>query len=178
MKFQNDKRNITQSHFITLKMPIKYVKNNDGEFVCPECNMTTKNQSTMHYHMKKHMKNTKDEFKYECEHCDKVFLQKQSLLVHMRFKHPDELEENTVFECPFDCDFTSPAKGNCIIHMIRVHFQEELQQIMFPQAGTKNILCGGCQKEFKSNSAFIYHCKNCLNLSEETQKNAAFKTFL
>ena len=96
----------------------------------------------------------------------------------MRFKHPDELEENTVFECPFDCDFTSPAKGNCIIHMIRVHFQEELQQIMFPQAGTKNILCGGCQKEFKSNSAFIYHCKNCLDLSEETQKNEAFKTFL
>jgi len=158
----------------TEPMPIKYTKNVDGEFVCPHCDITTKNQNTMHYHMKKHM----NDMKHECKHCDKSFLQKQSLLVHMRFKHADELKEANAFQCPFDCEFTSPVKGNCVIHIIRVHFQEELKQIMFPQADTKTVLCGGCHEEFKSNSAFIYHCKRCLDVSEDTEKNLALKEFL
>jgi tRNA(Ile2) C34 agmatinyltransferase TiaS len=155
-------------------MPIKYAKNNDGLFVCPQCHTTAKNQSTMHYHMKRHM----NDLKYDCKHCDKTFLQKQSLDVHMRFKHTKEVEKaDEAYECPFDCEFSSPVKGNCVIHIIRVHFQEELQQIMYPQADTKMILCGGCNEEFKSNSAFIYHCKRCLDLSEQTEKNEALKNF-
>ena len=156
----------------TAPMPIKYTKNEQGEFVCPHCETTTKNQNTMHYHMKRHM----NDMKYECKHCDKVFLQKQSLVVHMRFKHTDELTD--AYQCPFDCDFTSPVKGNCVIHIIRVHFQDELKQIMFPQADTKTILCGGCNEEFKSNSSFIYHCKRCLDLKEDTEKNLALREFL
>lgn len=156
-------------------MPIKYTKNADGDFVCPECNATAKNQNTMHYHMKRHSK----DLKHECKHCDKVFLQKQSLVVHMRFKHADELKEANAFQCPFDdCEFTSPVKGNCVIHIIRTHFQEELKQIMFPQADTKTVLCGVCRDEFKSNSAFIYHCKRCLNTEEDTEKNLALREFL
>jgi tRNA(Ile2) C34 agmatinyltransferase TiaS len=94
----------------------------------------------------------------------------------MRFKH-SEKEENA-FQCPFECEFTSPVKGNCVIHIIRVHFQDELQQIMFPQADTKTVLCGACNEEFKSNSAFMYHCKRCLDLSDNTEKNMALKEFL
>jgi len=155
-------------------MPLTYHKNEDGEFVCPDCTMVTRNQNTMHYHLKKHM--NENEMKYKCKECDKSFLQKQSLLVHMRFKH-SEKEENA-YVCPFECEFSSPVKGNCVIHIIRVHFQDELQQIMFPQPDTKTVLCGACNEEFKSNSAFIYHCKRCLDLSEESEKNQALKEFL
>jgi len=48
---------------------------------------------------------------------------------------------------------------------------------MFPQADTKMILCVNCNEEFKSNSAFIYHCKRCLDVSEQTDKNEALKSF-
>jgi uncharacterized C2H2 Zn-finger protein len=157
----------------TTAMPMKYTKNDNGEFVCPQCDTTTKNQNTMHYHMKRHM----NDLKFECKHCDKVFLQKQSLTVHMRFKHADELKESTAFQCPFDCEFTSPVKGNCLIHIIRVHFQEELRDIMIQQPETKTVLCSGCDEEFKSNSAFIYHSKRCLHV-EDTEKKLILKEFL
>ena len=163
--------NLTESQS---PMPMKYTKNADGDFVCPDCKITMKNQNSMHYHMKKHLK----ELKHECKHCNKSFLQKQSLLVHMRFKHADELKEEPAFECPFECDFKSPVKGNCIIHIIRVHFQDELKEMMHPQADTKTIFCSGCNEEFKSNSSFIYHAKKCLDLSEESEKNEALKAFL
>jgi tRNA(Ile2) C34 agmatinyltransferase TiaS len=163
---------IPSTTIVIEEMPLTYTKNEDGEFVCPHCNIVAKNQNTMHYHLKKHM----NDLKYECKECDKSFLQKQSLLVHMRFKH-SEKEENA-FQCPFECEFTSPVKGNCVIHIIRVHFQDELQQIMFPQADTKTVLCGACNEEFKSNSAFMYHCKRCLDLSDNTEKNMALKEFL
>ena len=159
-------------HATAEEMPIKYTKNVEGDFVCPHCQFTAKNQSTMHYHMKKHS----NDLKFDCRHCDKTFLQKSSLLVHMRFKHAQELREETAFACPFDCDFTSPVKGNCVIHIIRVHFQDELKEIMHPQADTKTVMCSGCDKEFKSNSAFIYHCKHCLNLTADTEKNLALKS--
>ena len=155
-------------------MPIKYTKNTDGYFVCPNCQVTMKNQSSMHYHMKTHL----IEMNYECKHCDKSFLQKQSLVVHMRFKHPTEIKEMIAFECPFECDFKSPVKGNCVIHIIRVHFQDELKEIMHPQADTKMIFCSGCDEEFKSNSAFIYHAKKCIDLNEKSEKNMALKAFL
>ena len=156
---------------INQDMPMKYTKNEDGEFVCPHCQITTKNQNTMHYHMKKHL----NDMKHECKHCDKTFLQKQSLVVHMRFKHSESAD---AFECPFECDFKSPVKGNCVIHIIRVHFQEELRAITEVRADTKTILCTSCNEEFKSNSAFIYHCKRCLDLSEDTEKNEALRRFL
>jgi tRNA(Ile2) C34 agmatinyltransferase TiaS len=70
------------------------------------------------------------------------------------------------------------VKGNCVIHIIRVHFQEELRAITEVHPDTKTILCTACNKEFKSNSAFIYHCKHCLDLSEDTEKNEALRGFL
>jgi hypothetical protein len=161
-------------------MTIKYTKNADGHFVCPHCNIVKKNQSTMHYHMKKHINElaaVKVE-QYECDHCDKVFLQKQPLLVHMNFKHPEQLKEKTEFVCPFDCDFTSPVKGNCLIHIIRIHFQDELKKISVPLNDTKTICCTICKEEFKSNSAFIYHSKRCLDFTEDTQKNRFIHEFL
>jgi hypothetical protein len=152
-------------------MPLKYVKDEEGNFVCPHpgCGFTKKNQSTLHYHMKKH----EEQLDYTCKTCKKQFLQKQTLDLHIRSKHP-ELADDTdekKFKCPFNnCDFKALTKGNCVIHCLRVHFQDEINEIMIKDEETKMIYCNECQKEFSSSTAFYYHCKNCLTLDPNDEK--------
>ena len=68
-------------------MPLKYIKDEDGNFVCshPGCGFTKRNQSTLHYHMKKH----EEQLDHICKTCKKQFLQKQTLDLHIRSKHPE-----------------------------------------------------------------------------------------
>lgn len=157
----------------SLAMPLKYIKDEDGNFVCPypNCTFTKKNQSTLHYHMKKH----EDELTHICKICKKGFLQKQNLDLHIRSKHPELLKQTDTdtktFNCPFDnCDFTAITKGNCIIHCLRVHFQDEINNIMIKDNETKTIHCNECEKEFSSSCAFYYHCKNCITHNEKYKK--------
>ena len=145
-------------------MPLKYVKDEEGNFVCPHpgCGIKKKNQNTMHYHMKKH----EEQLDYTCKTCKKQFLQKQTLDLHIRSKHPELANDNDEkkFKCPFDnCDFKALTKGNCVIHCLRVHFQDEINDIMIKDEETKMIYCNECQKEFSSSTAFYYHCKNCFD---------------
>jgi len=150
-------------------MTLKYTKNEDGHFVCPECNVVKQRQNSMHYHMKKHL----DELNHVCKSCNKGFLQKQTLDLHMRSKHPELVEEEgTKFTCPFnDCNFSALTKGNCVIHALRVHFQEEIKEIMETHADTKTISCKGCKAEFQSSCSFYYHCKGCIQTPEkQTEK--------
>ena len=126
-------------------MPMKYIKDDEGNFVCPypNCGFTKRNQSTLHYHMKKH----EEELSYTCKVCKKGFLQKQNLELHIRSKHPEIQESNDTkkFKCPFDtCDFTALTKGNCVIHCLRVHFQDEIDSIMTKDNETKMIYCNEC----------------------------------
>jgi len=155
-------------------MPMKYIKNDEGNFVCPDCGAVKRNQSTMFYHMKKH----EEELKYTCKACKKGFFQKQTLDLHMRSKHPELLKNTEVdaskkFKCPYDnCEFTSLTKGNTVIHCLRFHFQEEINNIMLRDNESKTINCVECQKEFYSSCAFFYHCKSgCLNLQENNEKH-------
>jgi hypothetical protein len=145
------------------KMPLTYIKNDKGHFVCPDCGVTKKNQNTMHYHMKKHEEQTSN----ICKVCKKGFLQKQTLDLHIRSKHPELLENvsniKTTYKCPFDeCEFSALTKGNCIIHCLRVHFQDEISDIMIKNNETKTIICNECDAEFSSSCAFYYHCKGCI----------------
>ena len=48
-------------------MPFTYQKNEDGNFVCPDCGVIKKRQNSMHYHMKKHL----DELDHICKICKK-----------------------------------------------------------------------------------------------------------
>ena len=157
----------------TTRMTIKYFKNEEGNFVCPECGAVKTRQNSMHYHMKKHM----EELNHVCKACNKGFLQKQTLEMHIRSKHPEllkkeeEKEQGRKFECPFDdCSFRALTKGNCIIHCLRVHFQEEIKEIMDVHADTKTIVCTECDKEFYSSCSFYYHCKDCLTFDESDEK--------
>jgi hypothetical protein len=158
------------------KMTLTYIKDEDGNFVCPDCGIKKKNQSTMHYHMRQH----KEETNHMCKICKKGFLQKQNLDLHIRSKHPELLEQlsdnNKKFRCPFDdCKFTALTKGNCIIHCLRVHFQDEINEMMIKDEETKIICCNECDKEFTSSCAFYYHCKNCMTFDKNDEKYQKFQ---
>ena len=144
---------------------LHYIKNDKGEFVCPQCNIVKKRQNSMHYHMKKHL----EELDHVCKVCKKGFLQKQTLDLHMRSKHPElEKEEANRFGCPFeDCTFSALTKGNCIIHCLRVHYQEELKEKMQQDPETKVITCTDCDTEFSSSCGFYYHCKKCMDVAHD-----------
>jgi hypothetical protein len=173
------KKGTTKTLFHSTKtstMPLKYIKNEDGDFVCPDCGVTKKNQNTMHYHMKKH----EEQLTHVCKACKKGFLQKQTLDLHMRSKHPELIKDAATsekkFKCPFDnCDFAALTKGNCVIHCLRVHFQDEINNMMTKDNETKMIYCNECDKEFSSSCAFYYHCKDCMSFDKNDEKHKKFE---
>jgi hypothetical protein len=141
-------------------MPIIYTKNEEGEYICPTCDFTTTKQNTMHYHLKKH----NNALNYKCNKCDKAFMQKQALTLHIEAKHSDTPEEKKKFACSFnECEFKALTKANCIIHCMRMHYQEECNAIS-EVYDDKKIGCTECNKTYASASAFYYHAKGCLKL--------------
>lgn len=137
----------------------KYIKNENGHFVCPNCEVVKKNQNTMYYHMKKH----EGKLPYECDICHKDFLQKSSLELHKLSKHSGSKKEANMFKCVFDnCDFESITKSNRRIHCLRKHFKEEIDKIM-----DENNSCNRCNKTFQSSSAFYYHASSCIQINDE-----------
>ena len=150
-------------------MTLTYVKNENGHFVCPDCHVVKTRQNSMHYHMKKHL----EELNHVCKTCKKGFLQKQTLDLHIRSKHPElQPEETKKFSCPFDgCSFSALTKGNCVIHCLRVHFQEEMKNRMKVDQETKSISCTECNDDFQSSCSFYYHAKKCIL----TKKDDKFK---
>ncbi len=142
----------------------QYKRDADGHYICEKCGYRTPStwQSTMHYHMKKH---TKD-FPYECLICKCGFAQKQTLLNHMRARHPEQLKEKeNKFKCPIKgCTFQSITKGNCLIHCARRHFGDAVENHLETNVenGKKTHHCACCTKDFKSPTAFYYHILKCL----------------
>ena len=162
-------------------MPLKYVRNDNGLFVCPDCGITKANQNTMHYHMKKHQieKQETSVAAHECKVCNKTFLQKQTLDLHIKSRHPELTTNNTKYVCPFpDCEFTALTKGNCRIHCLRVHFQEEIAKIMEKHTDTKMFECLECDKEFSNSCGFYYHCVDCLNLEKSSERYELLQTVI
>jgi len=157
-----------------------YQKDENGLFTCPHCDYKKANQSTMHYHMKKHA----EKLSHECKICKKGFLQKQTLDLHMRSKHPEQMKtregvEVKKFKCPIDgCEFKSLTKGNCIIHCLRIHFQEEIKEIMEVNDDTKTITCTLCEQEFHNSCSFYYHMKECFPFDTSDKKYKQMKPLL
>lgn len=143
---------------------LTYKRDAEGHYICDKCGYRTPSthQSTMHYHMKKH---TKD-FPYECLTCHCGFAQKQTLLNHMRARHPEQLKEKeNMFKCPIKgCTFQSITKGNCLIHVARRHYADAVENHLETTVveSKKHHHCACCTKDFKSPSAFYYHILKCL----------------
>ena len=144
-------------------MSSKYTKNDEGMFVCPNCDAVKKNQNTMYYHMKKH----EGKLPFECDICKKDFVQKSSLELHKLSKHKNLKEEVHDYECVFDnCKFTSLTKANRRIHCLRKHFQTEVDSIL-----GDNLCCTNCTVSFQSSTAFIYHALSCIRTEDVSKQN-------
>jgi KRAB domain-containing zinc finger protein len=129
----------------------KYKKTEDGKnFICPHCGQLEENQSTMYYHMNKHLGINP----YECEHCGEKFPQKQRLKMHILNHHTQNPVKQ--FECPFDgCSQAFLQKAHLRVHVSRNHIRETILKWM--TRSEKKYVCGCCDKSCNSESAFIYH---------------------
>jgi rubredoxin len=127
-----------------------YLRNEKGEFVCPDCGVTKARQNTMFYHMKKHA----GDLKHVCTVCDKGFIQKSGLQQHMLQAHPTEGCAPT-WECPL-CPHTCRMKSNMLIHIGRKHGEGWI-----PCIGAEGGTCTGCKKTFASATAYYYHAVQC-----------------
>ena len=136
----------------------KYIKNEQGYFVCPNCNIVKEKQNTMYYHMLKH----EGKLPYECDICKKEFLQKTSLEVHKISKHKDQTKKENMYKCCFDnCSFEAVTKANRRIHVIRKHFKNEIDDII-----DDNNSCASCKNHFQSTTAFYYHALSCIKTDD------------
>ncbi len=144
------------------QMTYTYTKNAAGEYVCPICQATKKNQNTMHYHLKKH----EGHLPFECPTCKKEFLHSQTLAVHIAAKHSKE--EAAALKCPC-CPYKTQTKSNRIIHFMRKHCAEDVEKL-----GPKDNTCPTCAKVCNSSTALLYHLSTgCITLSEERQTQLA-----
>ena len=142
---------------------MKYIKNENGDFVCPNCEVVKKNQNTMYYHMKKH----EGKLPFECDTCGKDFVQKSSLELHKLSKHKNSKKDAKMYKCVFDnCDFESLTKANRRIHCLRKHFSEEINAIL-----DENNSCNVCKKTFQSQTAFYYHVSSCVKVTDNSKKS-------
>jgi hypothetical protein len=155
----------------------KYQKNANGDYTCPHCIYTAHNMSTMHYHLKKHSGVSN----YVCMTCNKQFLQKQTLELHIHARHPEltstpkalpaaekpaaATTSIKVHTCAVQgCEFSSLSKGNCRIHCMRIHYADYSNEyIARGQDGT--CTCTVCDTEFKSLTHAYYHMASCLTES-------------
>ena len=142
-------------------MVLVYFKNAEDEYICQHCKFTTPKQNTMHYHLKKHI----GQYPHACKKCDKKFLHKRQLDLHMQSQH----EQPTAhFSCTKEgCGFTSLTDGNCRIHWVRMHCKKGVDAILDKSPDdTHQAKCKECDKCFKSMTSFYYHAFECLNLAK------------
>jgi hypothetical protein len=137
---------------------MEYIKNKDGTFTCAECGVVKNHQSTMYYHMKsKHYQ----ENKYECEHCDKEFMQKSMLKAHMNVHHSNN---PTKYSCC--CGHVSTTKGNLQIHIARAHLSNRIDDIHKERTdGTHK--CTECKHTCNSMTSFYYHALQCITIPKK-----------
>jgi len=140
----------------------KYVRNTQGQFVCPHCDKLTEKQNTMYYHIKKIHD---QDLPFECTICSSnpKFLQRSGFLHHMATIHAETASaENPYagvsFTCPdAGCGHKTHTKSNMIIHYARSHCKTWIPTY------TKTSPCTGCKRSFASSSAYLYHCISCFH---------------
>jgi hypothetical protein len=147
-----------------MDIQVKYIRNEEGKFVCPYCSAIKSKQNTMLYHIQS--KHTKT-FAYTCTRCESApqFLQKCGYLHHLATVHADnphinEEEKNPYAEKRFicvytECNHSTHTRGNLDIHFVRNHLKEFIPSFKI------NEPCTQCNKIFSSSGAYFYHAKDC-----------------
>jgi len=138
-----------------------YTTNSDDNYVCNDCDFTTHNQSTMHYHMKKHIGG----LEHECTECDMKFSQKSQLKLHINSRHSNKMAKK--YNCPC-CAYTDLRKGNCVIHFTRIHLKDITDKMKLKPTEPNTVTCcSQCSKSFKSMTLYYYHVSSCIRLTDE-----------
>lgn len=65
------------------------------------------------------------------------------------------------FKCPIPyCEFSSLTKGNCRIHVLRMHMKAKVQELL---DRTDSLWkCKQCEETFTNSTGFYYHVAECL----------------
>jgi hypothetical protein len=153
-------------------MNLKYNTTESGEYICHHCQFTAKNQSTMHYHLKKH----EGPLPHPCKHCSARFMQKSLLELHIRSRHSETLEKKDTFKCPCEgCHYEDIRKGNRLIHFVRVHMKD-LSDTLKTKTDQEGCVteCKCCNKGFKNLTQFYYHASDCI---EPTEKHTEYSNW-
>jgi hypothetical protein len=144
------------------KEPIRYKRDENGQYLCHLCNFTAKYGSTLHYHLKKkHIGN----LSHVCTTCGDAFLHKLALETHIASRHPEANQKVEMFHCDCPgCEFESLTRGNLDIHKARKHCSALVNTYLetVEVEKKKYYRCHCCQKDFKSGTAFHYHFVKCL----------------
>lgn len=139
-------------------MTFEYIRTESGEFKCPHCEFTKKNQSTVHMHIKAKHNGT---FKHKCEHCTYECAARQTLENHVISKHPEQVDVVREFACPCNgCEFESLTKGGLRSHYLLKHLAKYVSTYF--AKSDEGIQCSHCGTGFNSKPSFIYHLVNCL----------------
>lgn len=161
---------------------MEYIRDCDtGEYICPfdgcEFRSGKNNQSTMFYHMKKHYNYV---YPFKCKYCNFGSINNDQLQKHIENRHKDKiniaiLKQKSYMKCPYDvCSFHG-TKGNCIIHLNRIHFAD-ITDDMMELTDDKYIKCTVCEYEFKTKTAFYYHAFDCMEFPDSLK--ILLKSFL
>jgi uncharacterized C2H2 Zn-finger protein len=96
----------------------KYERNAEGKFMCPDCNYTAKNSSTMSMHYtKNHVENNKT---HKCNECDAVFCHSTGLTQHIQRHH-----RAATIPCKYpDCNEVFKMKIDAKKHYVRYHMKD------------------------------------------------------
>jgi len=141
-------------------MTFEYIRTADGEFQCPHCPFTKKNQSTVHMHIKAKHSGT---YKHKCEHCNYETNFKQALDNHINARHPEDTDNvSKEYVCPEGCGFESLTKAGLRSHYLLKHLASEVAKF-YGKKECGQIQCTSCGSEFKSKPSYIYHLVNCLS---------------
>jgi hypothetical protein len=157
-------------------MPLEYIRSASGEFECPNCGVTKRLQSTMHYHMKRCIGTEEN----VCTICNSQFYSKQGLHIHMQMRHGDvkahvqekvqqesSLTPVSLHTCPFpNCKFKPNTKGNRRVHCMRIHFSTIADQFI-TRLDHGDYHCTLCSNDFSSSTHFYYHIMECIKESSE-----------
>jgi ribosomal protein L37AE/L43A len=138
-----------------------YNRNENGLYVCPYkgCQYPPQRlMQTMHYHLRKHQEN----LPHVCNKCKKGFLHKKTLELHMIAQHNEKKPPaEEMYHCPIPgCSFNSLTKGNCRIHLLRIHMKTKVAEYLDRTDTMWN--CKACNQEFKNSTGFYYHVAECL----------------
>ncbi|XP_031626363.1 zinc finger protein 184-like [Contarinia nasturtii] len=122
----------------TKKSLSKHIALHDNQLKCVICGAILKHKANLVLHMRIHT----DKHFFKCDKCEKTFVHKSSLRMHLQTTHT-EIRNKQCSECPLKFKTTSQLNQHLVTH-----------------SGVRNHKCPVCQKAFGQKYNMTAHYKN------------------